>query len=137
VSSESVLETSLHSLFLRQIQLLRESALARFKSTTTSEEMPSSFAVSTADALSFREAEESKRPGSGWSLNNESTDPQNTTQEIATQSKRLLSFQVAAAQRHANATRRRPRVPTQPCDEDGEKESQMPQTNTTQLSAGI
>jgi hypothetical protein len=25
----------------------------------------------------------------------------------------------------------------QPCDEDGEKESQMPQANTTQLSAGI
>jgi hypothetical protein len=28
-SSESVLETSLHSLFLKQIQILRESALAQ------------------------------------------------------------------------------------------------------------
>jgi hypothetical protein len=83
VSSESVLETSLRSLFLRQIQLLRESALAHFekslhslflrqirllhesarahfKSATTSEEMPSGFAFSTAESLSSREVEESR-----------------------------------------------------------------------------
>jgi hypothetical protein len=66
----SVLETSLQSLFLRQIQLLRESALAHFKSATTSEEMPSDFAFSTAHTLSSRATDESKRPGSGWSYNN-------------------------------------------------------------------
>jgi hypothetical protein len=103
----------LQSLFLRQIQLLRESALAHFKSATTSEEMPSDFAFSTAHTLSSRATDESKRPGSGWSYNKESTDPQNTTQEIATQRKRLLSSQVGTAQQHANATRRRPRVPTE------------------------
>jgi hypothetical protein len=54
MSSESVLETSLHSLFLKQIQMLRESALARFKSATTSEAMPSGFTFSTADSLSSR-----------------------------------------------------------------------------------
>jgi hypothetical protein len=103
----------LQSLFLRQIQLLRESALAHFKSATTSEEMPSDFAFSTAHTLSSRATDESKRPGSGWSYNKESTDPQNTTQEIATQRKRILSSQVGTAQQHANATRRRPRVPTE------------------------
>jgi hypothetical protein len=75
--------------------------------------MPSDFAFSTAHTLSSRAADESKRPGSGWSYNNESTDPQNTTQEIATQRKRILSSQVAAAQQYANATCRRPRVPTE------------------------
>jgi predicted phage gp36 major capsid-like protein len=111
MSSESVLETSLHSLFLKQIQILRESALAHFKSATTSEAMPSGFAFSMANSLSSREAEESKRPGSGWSYKNESIDAQNTMQEIATQRKHLLSSQVATAQQHANATHPRPRRP--------------------------
>jgi hypothetical protein len=103
VSSESNLNPSLHPLFLKHIQLLHESAFAHFKSATTSEAMPSDFAFSTADSLSSREAVESKRPGSGWSYNSKSTDPQNTMQEISTQRKRLLSSQVAVAQQHANA----------------------------------
>jgi hypothetical protein len=81
------------------------------KSATTSEAMPSGFAYSTADSVSSRKAEESKRPGSGWSYKNESIDAQNTMQEIATQRKHLLSSQVATAQQHANATRPRPRRP--------------------------
>jgi hypothetical protein len=76
------METSLHSLSLTQIQMLRESALAHFNSASTSAAMPSGFAFSTADSLFSREAEESKRPSSGWSYNKESTDPQNTMQEI-------------------------------------------------------
>lgn len=99
----SILDTSLHALFLKQIQLLRENALAHFKSATSSEDMPSDFAFFTADSLFSREAEESKRPGSGWSYNNERTDLQNMMQEISTQRKRLLTSQVAAAQQHANA----------------------------------
>jgi hypothetical protein len=103
VSPELVLETSLHSLFLMQIQMLRESALAHLKSATTSEAMLSDFAFSTPDSLSPREAEEFKRPGSGWSYNNESTDPQNTMPEISTQPRGLLFSLVAAAQQHASA----------------------------------
>jgi hypothetical protein len=48
-------------------------------------------------------AEETKRPGSGWSYNNERTDLRNSTQEISTKRKRLLSSQVAAAPQHAKA----------------------------------
>lgn len=99
----SILDTSLHGLFLKQIQLLRENALAHFKSSTSSEDMPSDFAFFTADSLFSREAEESKRPGSGWTYNNERTDLQNMMQEISTQRKRLLTSQVASAQQHANA----------------------------------
>jgi hypothetical protein len=137
VRSESVLETSLHSLFLQQIQMSRESALAHFKSATTSEAMPSDFAF-TADSLSSRGAKESRRPGSGRSYNNESTEPQKTMQELSTQRKRLFSSQVVAAQQHANATRRRPRRPYgRRATRTGERESQVPQSNMTQLSAGI
>lgn len=99
----TILDSSLHALFLKQIQLLRENALAHFKSATSSEDMPSDFAFFTSDSLFTREAEESKRPGSGWGYNNERTDLQNMMQEISTQRKRLLTSQVAAAQQHANA----------------------------------
>lgn len=99
----SIVDTSLHGLFLKQIQLLRENALAHFKSSTSSEDIPSDFAFFTADSLFSREAEESKRPGSGWTFNTERTDLQNMMQEISTQRKRLLTSQVASAQQHANA----------------------------------
>lgn len=99
----SILDTSLHGLFLKQIQLLRENAMAHFKSATSSEDMPSDFAFFTADSLFSREAEESKRLGAGWSFNNERTDLQNMMQEISTQRKRLLTSQATSAQQHANA----------------------------------
>jgi protein SEY1 len=99
----SILDTSLHGLFLKQIQLLRENALAHFKSATSSEDMPSDFAFFTADSLFSRSAEESKRPGSVWQYSSERTDLQNMMQEISTQRKRLLTSQVASAQQHANA----------------------------------
>jgi hypothetical protein len=103
----------LHSLFLKQIQMLRESAVAHFESATTSAAMPSGLAFCTADSLSSREVEESNRTSSGCSYNKESTDPQNTTQEISTQRKRLLSSQVVAVQQHANAQGHR-HVPHRP-----------------------
>jgi protein SEY1 len=99
----AILDTSLHGLFLKQIQLLRENALAHFKSATSSEDMPSDFAFFTADSLFSRSAEESKRPGSTWQYSSERTDLQNMMQEISTQRKRLLTSQVASAQQHANA----------------------------------
>lgn len=99
---ESIIDTSQHSLFMKQIQVLRENALAHFKSTTASEDMPSDLAFYTADSLFQREAEESKRPGSSWNANQERNDLQNMMQEISTQRKRLLSSQVSAAQQQAN-----------------------------------
>lgn len=100
---ESIIDTTQHAIFMKQIQVLRENALAQFKSATASDEMPSDFAFFTADSLFQREAEESKRPGSGWSINQERTDLQNMMQEISTQRKRLLSVQVSAAQQQAHA----------------------------------
>ncbi|CAN8066991.1 unnamed protein product [Agarophyton chilense] len=100
---ESIIDTSQHAIFMKQLQVLRENALAHFKSATASDEMPSDFAFYTADSLFQREAEESKRPGSSWSANQERQDLQNMMQEISTQRKRLLTSQVTAAQQQAHA----------------------------------
>lgn len=100
---ESVIDTTQQGMFMKQIQVLRESALTRFKSATTSDDMPSDLAFYTADSLFQRGAEESKRPGSSWNANQERTDLQNMMQEISTQRKRLLTSQVSAAQQQAQA----------------------------------
>ncbi len=100
---ESIIDTSQHAVYMKQIQILRENALIHFKSATSSEDMPSDFAFFSADSLFLREAEESKRPGSSWSSIQERTDLQNMMQEISTQRKRLLTSQVSAAQQQAHA----------------------------------
>lgn len=100
---ESIIDTSQHAIFMKQIQLLRENALAHFKSVTASDDMPSDFAFFTADSLFQREAEDAKRPGSSWSTTQERTDLQNMMQEISTQRKRLMTVQVSAAQQQAHA----------------------------------
>lgn len=100
---ESIIDTTQHAMFMKQIQVLRENALAHFKSATASDDMPSDLAFYTADSLFQREADESKRPGSSWSANQERTDLQNMMQEISTQRKRLLTSQVNAAQQQAHA----------------------------------
>lgn len=99
---ESIIDTSQHSMFMKQIQVLRENALVHFKSATASDDMPSDLAFYNADSMFQREAEQSKRPGSSWNANQERTDLQNMMQEISTQRKRLLSSQVTAAQQQAN-----------------------------------
>ncbi|PXF50021.1 Protein SEY1 [Gracilariopsis chorda] len=100
---ESIIDTSQHAIYMKQLQVLRENALAHFKSGTASDDMPSDFAFYTADSQFQREAEESKRPGSSWSANQERQDLQNMMQEISTQRKRLLTSQVTAAQQQAHA----------------------------------
>lgn len=100
---ESIIDTSQHAIFMKQIQVLRENALAQFKAASTSDDMPSDFAFFTADSLFQREAEEAKRPGSSWSFKQERNDLQNMMQEISTQRKRVMSLQVSAAQQQAQA----------------------------------
>lgn len=100
---ESIIDTSQHAVYMKQIQLLRENAMTHFKSATSSEDMPSDFAFFSADALFLREVEESKRPGASWSSEQERTDLQNMMQEISTQRKKLLTSQVSAAQQQAHA----------------------------------
>ncbi|KAK4534188.1 hypothetical protein CDCA_CDCA01G0213 [Cyanidium caldarium] len=100
---ESVLDTSLQSLFLKQLQLIRENALQHFKTASSSEEVPGDFAFYTADALFQREADDSVRPGSDWSYTNERSDLQQTMAEISARRKQLIHAQIQAAEQQRQA----------------------------------
>eukprot|EP00871_Galdieria_phlegrea_P002691 jgi/Galph1/3422/GphlegSOOS_G2100.1 len=100
---EAVIDTSLNSVFVKQLQVLRENALSQFKASLASEEVPSDFAFFTADSMFVREAEDSIRPGSSWSYNAERTDLQNTMHEISSRRKQLIAQQIQSAQQQASA----------------------------------
>lgn len=90
---ETVLEANLNTLFLKQLQVLREKALATFRSSLTSDS-PNDFVFFQVDNFFVREAEDSIMPGSQWSYENERTFLHKLMEEISTQRKRLVDAQV-------------------------------------------
>jgi len=100
---ETIIDTNEHAIFMKQLQLIRENALLHFKSSTSSEDMPSDFAFFSAVSKFMGEAEESTRGGSNWNSKRELEDLQSMMQEISAQRKKLLTSQVSAAQQQAHA----------------------------------
>nr|UXY87104.1 GTP-binding protein isoform 1 [Cryptomonas sp.] len=100
---EVVLDTSLNSIFLKQISILRELAISHFKSAIVNEDVPADFAFFTADSFYVREAEESVRPGSYWTYSTERTNVHNTIKEISIRRKQLISEKIQHAEHQANA----------------------------------
>jgi len=100
---EAVLDTSLNSIFLKQLSILRELAILHFKSAAVNEDIPADFAFFAADSFYVREAEESIRPGSYWNYSNERTNVHNTIREISNRRKQLISEKIQHAEHQANA----------------------------------
>jgi hypothetical protein len=100
---EAILDTSLNSIFLKQLSILRESAISHFKSAASNDEIPADFAFFAADTFYLREAEESIRPGSYWNYSNERTNVHNTIREISNRRKQLISEKIQHADHQANA----------------------------------
>nr|UXY87590.1 GTP-binding protein isoform 1 [Cryptomonas curvata] len=100
---EAILDTSLNSIFLKQLSILRELAISHFKSAASNDEIPADFAFFAADTFYLREAEESIRPGSYWNYSNERTNVHNTIREISNRRKQLISEKIQHADHQANA----------------------------------
>jgi len=100
---EAILDTSLNSIFLKQLSILRELAISHFKSAASNDEIPADFAFFAADTFYLREAEESIRPGSHWSYSTERTNVHNTIREISNRRKQLISEKIQHADHQANA----------------------------------
>nr|UXY88089.1 GTP-binding protein isoform 1 [Cryptomonas curvata] len=100
---EAILDTSLNSIFLKQLSILRELAISHFKSAAVNDEIPADFAFFAADTFYLREAEESIRPGSFWSYSNERSNVHNTIREISNRRKQLISEKIQHADHQANA----------------------------------
>jgi hypothetical protein len=100
---EAIIDTSLSSIFLKQLSIIRELAIAHFKAATGNEDVPVDFAFFTADSFFVREAEDSVRPGSSWSYSAERTNVHNTIREISNRRKQLISEKIQHAEHQANA----------------------------------
>jgi len=100
---ESVVDIHLHSVFLKNLQLLREGALQNFKNAVASEQATSDFAFFNADSNFESEAKSSLRAGSDWSYASERTDLHSMMQDISSQQKRLLNAQLTAGQQQSQA----------------------------------
>ena len=84
---DAIVDTSLNSIFLKQLSILRELSISHFKAATVNEDVPADFAFFTADSFFVREAEDSIRPGSFWSYTNERTNVHNAIREISSRRK--------------------------------------------------
>ncbi|KAK1866976.1 hypothetical protein I4F81_009488 [Pyropia yezoensis] len=100
---EAVVDTMAHSVFIKQLQAIRESSLAAFKTTLASDDMPPDFAFFSADSQFVREAETAKVSSTNWTYAAERTDLQGLMQEITAQRRRLTGAKAAAQQQQASA----------------------------------
>lgn len=100
---EAIIDTSLNSIFLKQLNIIREMTISHFKSATTNEDVPADFAFFTADSFFVREAEDSVRPGSSWIYSNERASLHSILREISNRRKQLISERIQHAEHTANA----------------------------------
>lgn len=102
---EAILDTMGHSVFMRQLALLREASFDQFKTATGAGDGTASSEVAffEADAAFVAGAEAAKRTGSGWSYESTRADLQSLMQELSAQRKKVVSTKIAAsaAQSHA------------------------------------
>lgn len=99
---EAILDTMGHSVFVRQLALLREASFDMFK-TTGDGTHSSEVAFFAADAAFVEGAEAAKRTGGGWSYDAVRVDLRSLMQELAAQRKKVVATKIAAsaAQSHA------------------------------------
>jgi len=97
------IDSALQSVFVKQLQLIRENSINRFKSAISSDEMPVDFAYYSGDALFARDAQASVRPDSDWSFESERADLQALLTDLVSQRKRIQQNRVDVAQAQASA----------------------------------
>jgi len=96
------LDTPLQVLYFKQLNLLREKALARYKSGTKGTETNDYEAMSAADSFFTKEAEASTRKGSAWDYIVERQQLLGTMNELAARNKKLVDLQLKVSQNQQN-----------------------------------
>merc|ERR1711862_707292 len=96
-------DTPLQVLYLRQLALLRDEALSKYRSASKTSEASDYEAMLNADSLFIRSAEEATREGSDWDYSQERTHLQSIMNDLASTSKRLIDNQLKSAQQQSSA----------------------------------
>lgn len=99
---EAIIDTGLMSVYMKNVAILARESLALFKESI-SEDMPTDFALYSADAAFVRKAKEGIRQGSSWTYQAEQVDLQNMMKEIGAQQRKLVDTQVNASQQQSKA----------------------------------
>lgn len=102
-SLEAALDAPLQVLYLRQLALLREQALQRYRAATKTSGSSEYEAMLQADSGFVREAEEATRDGSDWDFSNERSYLQSVMNSIAESGKKAMDVQMKSAQQQQTA----------------------------------
>jgi len=100
---QSNLDAQLEVLYLRQLALLREQALASYRSAAKTSDASDYEAMLAADALFLRAAEASTPSSTSWSYESERTHLQTIMSEFASTTKKLTDSQVKSSQQQSTA----------------------------------
>jgi hypothetical protein len=100
---EASLDAQLEVLYLRQLALLREQALAQYRGSSKTSDASDYEAMLAADALFLRNAEASTPPSSSWSYEGERSHLQNIMSEFASTTKKLTETQIKSSQQQSTA----------------------------------
>lgn len=100
---EAALDAPLQVLYLRQLALLREQALQRYRASAKTSGSSEYEAMLQADGQFTREAEESTREGSDWDYSSERSYLQSVMNNIAESGKKAMDIQMKSAQQQQTA----------------------------------
>ena len=102
-SLEANLDAPLQVLYLRQLALLREQALQRYRTSSKTSGASEYEAMLQADGMFVREAEDATRDGSDWEYASERSYLQAVMNSIAESGKRAQDIQLKSAQQQQTA----------------------------------
>jgi len=100
---EATLDAPLHVLYLKQLALIRESALQGYRAASKVVETSDYDAMLQADAMFTREAGEMTREGSDWSYAGERSHLQAIMNDVATTKKKLVDVQMKNSEKQSTA----------------------------------
>lgn len=100
---EASVDAPLQVLYLRQLAILREEALLKFRSESKSTGSSEYEAMLQADAQFARGAEDATRDGSDWDYSSERSFLQNVMSNMAESNKRATAIQLKSSQTHQTA----------------------------------
>jgi len=100
---ESSLDTPLQMIYLRQLALIRDRALNRYRSAAKTSDASDYEAMLNSDTQFVQEAEEATREGSDWDYAQERTHLQNIMSDLASSGKRVTDIQLKSSQQQSTA----------------------------------
>mmetsp|Transcript_49226 Transcript_49226/g.73221 ORF Transcript_49226/g.73221 Transcript_49226/m.73221 type:complete len:308 (+) Transcript_49226:87-1010(+) len=100
---ERAVDAPLQVLYLRQLALIREKALQKYKAASRTSEASDYEAMLSADSQFVSEAEDATREGSDWEFGQERTNLQTVMSDLASSGKKVTDIQIKSAQQQSTA----------------------------------